>query len=143
MLPDLVDWHKEGRMTVPSDQGGCGSCWAFTTAATLEGGYAIKKNSSAERFSVQYLMDCDNVNQGCGGGWMLDAYAYTQKNGIVRESDYHLAEIVKTRNISRMMISKKKIALPLKDLRRLLPRDLQVLPCTRILAALWATEVAL
>ena len=75
-------------MTTPSDQGGCGSCWAFTTAATLEGGYAIKKNSTAERFSVQYMMDCDNVNQGCGGGWMLDAYAYTQKNGIVRESDY-------------------------------------------------------
>ena len=74
-----VDWHKSGKMTVPSDQGGCGSCWAFTTAATMEAGYAIKHNTTATRMSVQYLMDCDNVNQGCGGGWMLDAYDFTKK----------------------------------------------------------------
>jgi len=37
---------------------------------------------------VQYLVDCDPINVGCGGGWMMDAYDYTQKNGIVYEEDY-------------------------------------------------------
>jgi hypothetical protein len=45
----------------------------------MEAGYAIKHNTTATRMSVQYLMDCDNVNQGCGGGWMLDAYDFTKK----------------------------------------------------------------
>lgn len=33
-------------------------------------------------------MDCDPINVGCGGGWMMDAYQYTQERGIVLESDY-------------------------------------------------------
>lgn len=87
-IPDSVDWHKEGKMTVPQDQGRCGSCWAFTTAATMEAGYAIRHNSAPDRLSVQYLIDCDNVNQGCSGGWMLDAYNFTATRGLVKESDY-------------------------------------------------------
>ena len=38
--------------------------------------------------SVQQLIDCDEGNFGCGGGWMLDAYAFTKSNGILREEDY-------------------------------------------------------
>jgi C1A family cysteine protease len=51
-IPESVDWHKAGKTTVPSDQGGCGSCWAFTTAATMESAYAIRFNTSPERLSV-------------------------------------------------------------------------------------------
>jgi hypothetical protein len=43
----------------------------------MEAGYAIRHNSAPDRLSVQYLIDCDNVNQGCSGGWMLDAYNFT------------------------------------------------------------------
>ena len=87
-LPENVDWHHSGKTTVPSDQGGCGSCWAFTTAATLESAFAIRFNSTPERLSVQYLVDCDGTNFACGGGWMLDAYSFTQKKGIVKEDEY-------------------------------------------------------
>ena len=88
-VPELVDWHVAGKLSIPSDQGGCGSCWAFTTAATIEAAVAIKHNSTnPDRLSVQYLLDCDQVNYGCGGGWMLDAYDFTKKNGIVKESEY-------------------------------------------------------
>ncbi len=87
-VPDEVDWHVDGKTSIPQNQGSCGSCWAFTTATTLESAIAIKKNTTLERFSVQYLIDCDETNFGCGGGWMLDAYEFTRTNGIVREDDY-------------------------------------------------------
>jgi len=82
-----MDWRS--KVSVPGNQANCGSCWAWTTAATLEGLNAIKNNLSVpEKFSVQYLVDCDSGNYGCDGGWMLDAYSFVSRNGIVRESDY-------------------------------------------------------
>lgn len=88
--PDFVDWREAGKVTVPQDQASCGSCWAFTTATTLESMFAIEKNTKPEKLSVQYLVDCDDGNFGCGGGWMLDAYEFTRRNGIVKEEDYPL-----------------------------------------------------
>jgi len=45
----------------------------------MEAAYAIRHNiSSIDRRSIQYLIDCDSVNYGCGGGWMLDAYEFTK-----------------------------------------------------------------
>jgi Papain family cysteine protease len=54
----------------------------------MESAYAIKFNQTPEHMSVQYLVDCDPVNFGCGGGWMLDAYEYTRTHGLVKEDDY-------------------------------------------------------
>jgi KDEL-tailed cysteine endopeptidase len=54
----------------------------------MESGFAIKHDSTPERLSVQYLIDCDTVNFGCGGGWMLDAYDFTKKNGLIKEDEY-------------------------------------------------------
>ena len=35
-LPPDVNWYLKGAVSTPSNQQMCGSCWAFTTAATLE-----------------------------------------------------------------------------------------------------------
>lgn len=34
------------------------------------------------------MIDCDKDNFGCDGGWMLDAYTFTKKNGIAKDEDY-------------------------------------------------------
>lgn len=88
-LPKYVNWYEAGKVSESVDQTGCGACWAFTTATTLESLNAIQNNlSTVPHYSVQYLMDCDDVDWGCDGGWMLDAYEFTRERGIVAWSDY-------------------------------------------------------
>lgn len=36
-IPDAIDWRKLGAVTPVQDQHQCGSCWAFTALAALEG----------------------------------------------------------------------------------------------------------
>lgn len=53
-LPESVNWYEKGAVSQPQDQGFCGSCWAFTTAATLESLSVISgKFSSPPHFSMQ------------------------------------------------------------------------------------------
>jgi len=88
-LPESVDWNAAGKVSVPGNQYSCGSCWAWTTASTLESLNAIENNlDKVPHYSVQYLLDCDDVNDACDGGWMLDAYDFTREMGIVAWDDY-------------------------------------------------------
>ena len=88
--PDYVDWRASGLVTNIKDQGQCGSCWAFSAVATLEGQFA-KKNKSLESLSEQNLVDCayNFGNEGCDGGWPNAALSYVRYNhGIDDEDDY-------------------------------------------------------
>ncbi|KAF8043407.1 hypothetical protein BT93_A1670 [Corymbia citriodora subsp. variegata] len=88
--PASFDWRKEGAVTPVKDQGQCGSCWAFSTVAAVEGLNKIKTGKLVS-LSEQELMDCDvgKDNQGCSGGEMDTAFSFIQRNGgITSESDY-------------------------------------------------------
>jgi cathepsin F len=86
--PSSYDWRNYNRVAAVKDQGSCGSCWAFSTVANLEGLYAAKKGV-IKTFSEQMLVDCDTSDSGCNGGLMEYAFTWLKNNGgIMYDSDY-------------------------------------------------------
>lgn len=88
-LPESVDWRKEGAVVGVKDQGSCGSCWAFSAIAAVEG---VNKIVTGDLISLseQELVDCDtSYNEGCNGGLMDYAFEFIINNGgIDSEEDY-------------------------------------------------------
>lgn len=78
-------------MTDVKNQGQCGSCWSFSTTATLESAVAVSKNTLYS-FSEQQLVDCCGDKgyqcQGCSGAWPEWAMNYINAEGIVLENEY-------------------------------------------------------
>ncbi|KAK4733523.1 hypothetical protein R3W88_007784 [Solanum pinnatisectum] len=73
-VPESVDWRKKGAVAPIKDQGSCGSCWAFSTVAAVEG---INQIATGEMITLseQELVDCDTMyNDGCNGGLMDYAF---------------------------------------------------------------------
>jgi C1A family cysteine protease len=85
--PAEFDWRKEGAVGPVKDQGRCGSCWAFSTVANLEGLY-FNKNKKSIVLSEQSLVDCDKVDNGCNGGLMENSLSFVKDNGIALAADY-------------------------------------------------------
>jgi len=75
-LPTSIDWRTKGAVNAVKDQGQCGSCWAFSTVASVEGRNFLKTGKLLS-LSEQQLVDCDrSENQGCNGGDMATAMKY-------------------------------------------------------------------
>nr|P10056.2 RecName: Full=Caricain; AltName: Full=Papaya peptidase A; AltName: Full=Papaya proteinase III; Short=PPIII; AltName: Full=Papaya proteinase omega; Flags: Precursor [Carica papaya]CAA46862.1 proteinase omega [Carica papaya] len=86
-LPENVDWRKKGAVTPVRHQGSCGSCWAFSAVATVEGINKIRTGKLVE-LSEQELVDCERRSHGCKGGYPPYALEYVAKNGIHLRSKY-------------------------------------------------------
>lgn len=71
-----VDWRQKGYVNSVKNQGGCGSCWAFSAVCALEGQY-FKTNGKLLKFSEQNLVDCVYPRDGCDGGMMDTAFRYS------------------------------------------------------------------
>jgi len=86
-LPTYVNWGAQGKVTPVKNQGQCGTCWAFSTAETVESQWAMNGNPVWE-FSVQQIASCTTTCNGCGGGLTEDAYAYIMSNSVGLGSQY-------------------------------------------------------
>ncbi|WOL18315.1 cysteine protease XCP1 [Canna indica] len=87
-LPKSVDWRKKGAVTHVKNQGQCGSCWAFSTVAAVEGINQIVTGNLTS-LSEQELIDCSSENSGCNGGVMDYAFSYiASTGGLHTEDDY-------------------------------------------------------
>jgi len=94
-LPPAVDWIKAGKVTDVKDQGQCGSCWAFSAVAAIEGAAAIATDKLIS-LSEDELVNCSKdpndpnyPNQGCDGGDMGAALDWVYNNsGIDTDKDY-------------------------------------------------------
>lgn len=85
------DWREEKGAVGPiKDQGECGSCWTFSSVASLET-EIWKKTKKSVSLSEQELVDCawrEYGNLGCNGGEIMNAYKYILDNQIATEENY-------------------------------------------------------
>jgi len=96
-VPESVDWRSMGAVNGVKDQGSCGSCWAFSSIAAIEGRHAISSGNLLS-LSEQQLVDCSVLygNLGCNGGFMDNAFKYAQTHAIELESTYPYAGVKQT-----------------------------------------------
>lgn len=94
-LPNEVDWRNEGVVSPVKDQGGCGSCWAFSSAEVLESHAAISAGKGKlKTLSTQQLVSCMPNPLQCGGAGGCEgaipelAFSYVSFYGLTSEYKY-------------------------------------------------------
>lgn len=91
-LPAAFNWCTLGGCTPVKNQGGCGSCWAFSTLGALECLILIQ-DGVTENLSEQWLVSCNAYGYDCDGGWFVHPHLLNIPDdcaaiGAVLEADF-------------------------------------------------------
>ena len=137
-LPTSADWSAKGFVTSVKNQGQCGSCTNFASAALLEA--FLLQNSSlfpAEiaalsvkgepNIAEQQLVDCARMANtlGCDGNHIPNSIDYAAKNALSNETNYpYIAAdascIAPSADKPRVQLSFTSIALPVNNPRAII-----------------------
>lgn len=84
------DWrnrHGKNWMTPVKNQGGCNSCWAFSTIGAVEAWTNLYFNQKLDyNLSEQEILSCSGNDSPCSGGSLFSALVYIRDHGVVEES---------------------------------------------------------
>jgi C1A family cysteine protease len=84
-----IDWRDKGAVTAVKNQGSCGSCWAFSATAAVEGYWFLKGNTLVQLADQQVLDCCKDSCAGCNGGQESNAIGWVGKTGgLCNQKDY-------------------------------------------------------
>ena len=83
--PRHYDLRQQGKLSPIEDQGNCGDCWAFSTAATFQDALSLKGVANFD-LSEQFLLSCNHDGWSCDGGFF--AHDYHVNPGAVLEKDF-------------------------------------------------------
>ena len=90
--PASFDWrNNSGNFVTPvKDQGGCGSCWAFSATAALESQVLMRTGQSKD-LSEQIVVSCSSAGS-CAGGSPTTVSDFLRNTGTNTESCYPYTE---------------------------------------------------
>lgn len=89
-IPDALDWRELGFKMEALNQETCGSCYAFSTATSIEA-QVFRRTGKVVQLSAQQIVDCSVSmgNSGCSGGSLRTTLRYLQASrGLMRAVDY-------------------------------------------------------
>ena len=78
---------------VHNQQDICASCWAFVSADSIAGRWAVATRSDVVPMSVKQLMVCDHQDNGCNTGNMYTAYDWIGENGGLATQEAYDAKV--------------------------------------------------
>lgn len=87
-----MDWRTKNVVSKVKNQGGCGSCWAFSATESVESAYAIASGKPVLDLAPQTYVNCVKNPGSCGGtggcegATMELAFNMTVQTGIALES---------------------------------------------------------
>ncbi|MCP4600966.1 MAG: hypothetical protein GY847_10645 [Proteobacteria bacterium] len=87
--PSASRWSFKDRLPPVQSQGSCGSCWAFSAMATLEGSQTVVNNATYN-FAEQQILDCAAEDDGrdagnCKGGRYSSVFRWLSRSGAIFE----------------------------------------------------------
>ncbi|EQC30833.1 hypothetical protein SDRG_11593 [Saprolegnia diclina VS20] len=87
LATNSVDWKKSGCVAPVKDQGGCGSCFAFSAVAATESAYCLAHHRRRTLFSEQQTLSC-GPGDGCKGGFEFESLRWIASNGLCTSETY-------------------------------------------------------
>jgi len=70
------------------DQGACGSCYTNSFIQAIEGRMKMKyahQHIEQPDLSIQFIMTCNYLTEGCAGGWSIFDGYFAEQGGIPTE----------------------------------------------------------